>query len=64
LRDPKLAYILELHLGTAHGVYKVISSLVSGAASVTERHRTWSLVQLGQIGPTQEQPSELATPVK
>lgn len=29
LRDPKLAYILELHLGTANGVYKGISSLVS-----------------------------------
>jgi hypothetical protein len=29
LRDPKLAYILELHPGTAHGVYKGISSLVS-----------------------------------
>ena len=29
LRDPKLAYILELHLGTARGVYKGISSLVS-----------------------------------
>ena len=28
LRDPKLAYILELHSGTAHGVYKGISSLV------------------------------------
>ena len=28
LRDPKLAYILELHLGTARGVYKGISSLV------------------------------------
>ena len=28
LRDPKLAYILELHPGTAHGVYKGISSLV------------------------------------
>ena len=29
LRDPKLAYILGLHPRTAHGVYKVISSLVS-----------------------------------
>ena len=29
LRDPKLAYILELHLGTANGVYKGISSLVN-----------------------------------
>ena len=29
LRDPKLAYILELHQGTAHGVYKGISSLVT-----------------------------------
>ena len=29
LRDPKLAYILELHPGTAHGVYKGISSLVT-----------------------------------
>ena len=28
LRDPKLAYILELHPGTARGVYKGISSLV------------------------------------
>ena len=28
LRDPKLAYILKLHPGTARGVYKVISSLV------------------------------------
>jgi hypothetical protein len=33
LRDPKLAYILELHLGTAHGVYKGISPLVSTATS-------------------------------
>ena len=32
LRDPKLAYILVLHPGTAHGVYKVISSLVRGEA--------------------------------
>jgi hypothetical protein len=29
LRDPKLAYILELHSGTACGVYKLIFSLVS-----------------------------------
>ena len=29
LRDPKLAYILELHSGTAHGVYKGISPLVT-----------------------------------
>src|SRR5271169_5091406 len=29
LRDPKLAYILGLHPGTAHGVYKGISSLVN-----------------------------------
>ena len=33
LRDPKLAYILELHRGTAHGVYKGISSLVSERAT-------------------------------
>jgi hypothetical protein len=37
---------------------------VSGAASVTERHRTWSLVQLGQIGPSQSNPLSWATPVK
>jgi DDE superfamily endonuclease len=30
LWDPKLTYILGLHPGTAHGVYKVISSLVAG----------------------------------
>lgn len=32
LKDPKLAYILELHSGTAHGVYKGISPLVSQEA--------------------------------
>jgi len=37
---------------------------VSGAASVAERHRTWSLVQLGQIGPSQTNPLSWATPVK
>jgi hypothetical protein len=31
LRDPKLAYILELHPGTACGVYKHIFSLVTSA---------------------------------
>jgi hypothetical protein len=30
LRDPKLAYILELHKRTAREVYKLIFSLVSG----------------------------------
>ena len=35
LRDPKLAYILELHSESSHGVYKVISSLVRLGA----RHR-------------------------
>ena len=29
LRDPKLAYILELHKRTAREVYKLISSLVA-----------------------------------
>ena len=33
LRDPKLAYILGLHPGTAHRVYKVISSLVGRAGT-------------------------------
>ena len=37
LRDPKLAYILELHQGTAHGVYKGISSLVSRALPLGNR---------------------------
>jgi hypothetical protein len=34
LRDPKLAYILELHPGTARRVYKGISSLVSLACDL------------------------------
>ena len=34
LRDPKLAYILGLHPGTAYGVYKVISSLVMAPTGV------------------------------
>ena len=33
LRDPKLAYILELHSGTAQGVYKGISPLVTHPAA-------------------------------
>jgi hypothetical protein len=37
---------------------------VSGAASVAERHRTWSWVQLGQIGPSEGNPLSWATPVK
>jgi hypothetical protein len=37
LRDPKLAYILELHLGTAHGVYKRIFSLVRSPARTHEK---------------------------
>jgi S-adenosyl methyltransferase len=37
---------------------------VSGAASVAERHRTWWLLQLGQIGPSQSNPLSWATPVK
>jgi len=35
LRDPKLAYILELHPGTAYGVYKHIFSLVAGSGKGT-----------------------------
>jgi hypothetical protein len=37
LRDPKLAYILELHKRTACEVYKLIFSLVSIAVSTTYR---------------------------
>src|SRR6201993_1679925 len=39
LRDPKLAYILELHPGTARGVYKGISSLVWCSSSRRCSHR-------------------------
>ena len=43
LRDPKLAYILGLHPETAHGVYKVISSLVIRvqAARASSRRARW-----------------------
>ena len=37
LRDPKLAYILELHKRTAREVYKLIFSLVAGLGIAADR---------------------------
>ena len=34
LRDPKLAYILELHREPAYGVYKLIFSLVGAMSNL------------------------------
>ena len=36
----------------------------SGPTSVAERHRSWSWVQFGQIGPSQGKPLSWASPVK
>ena len=50
---------------TAGGMITGLRAIhVSGAASVAERNRTWTLVQLGQIGPSQSNPLSWATPVK
>jgi len=37
---------------------------ISGSTSIGERHRSWSWIQLVQIGPSQGEPMSWASPVK